>query len=262
MDWSRCQHGLIHRSTPVRIRPPQLTKNVSKGQRALQTKIPMTRRSAPCVVGVREQLANRGFALVDTPSFVDDGRLLRLKAARMVLPFYAKGWRQFPQLARYAYWLERLLGEALPEEAVSLTSLEFRHEPAGSEDEEVDRLHADGSYIRSVLTLYGPATIYREKGVERPVPDGQTLLLTAMERARAFRVPCTLHRRPGPGPERAVIVCSFEPHSQQPLLERVHQKVVQTHRPCANKRFSTNTGRTRAASSCRPAGLDGREGNW
>ena len=58
--------------------------------------------------------------------------------------------------------------------------------------------------------LYGPTTVYRDGRAERSVPDGQTLLMTAQDRTKAVRVPCTLHRRPGAGPERAVIVCSFE----------------------------------------------------
>src|SRR4051812_46635671 len=106
-------------------------------------------------------MAGRGFALVDTPPFFGADLLLRLKRTRAVLPAHGNRWVRFPQLARYACWLEDLLAEALPEEAVSLASLEFRHEPAGSEDREVDRLHADGSYVRSVYTLCGPATVFR-----------------------------------------------------------------------------------------------------
>lgn len=175
-------------------------------------------------------MTGAGFALVDTPTCVGDDLLLRMKRTRTVLAAHDKRWWRFPPLARYSCWLEALLGEALPEEAVSLTSLEFRREPAGSEDLEVDRLHADGSYLRSVWTLYGPATIYRDKGVERPVPDRQTLLMTAMDRARSVRLPCTLHRRPGAGPERAVIVCSFEPRPEQPPLASLYQEVAQAHR--------------------------------
>lgn len=169
-----------------------------------------------------------GFALVETPPFFADGRLLRLRKRRTVLPSDDRRWRRFPQLARYACWLEALLEEALPEEAVSLASLEFRHEPADVVDHQVDRLHADGSYLRSVCTLYGPATIYRDGDIERSVPDGQTLLMTALGRARAVRLPCTLHRRPGAGPERAVIVCSFEPRSDQPPAN-LYREVAQTH---------------------------------
>jgi hypothetical protein len=175
-------------------------------------------------------MTGRGFALVDTPPCFGGDLLLRMKRTRTVLPAHDKRWWRFPPLARYACWLEALLGAVLPDEAVSLTSLEYRHEPAGSEDLEVDCLHADGSYLRSVWTLYGPATIYRDKGVERPVPDGQTLLMTAMDRARAVRLPCTLHQRPGAGPERAVIVCSFEPRPEQSPLASLHQEVAQEHR--------------------------------
>ena len=37
----------------------------------------------------------------------------------------------------------------------------------GAEDAEVDRLHADGSYLRSVDTLSGATTIYRDGRMER-----------------------------------------------------------------------------------------------
>jgi len=195
----------------------------------LRTELRVPRLAQPGAGGVRRDMSGRGFALVDTPPFFDDDLLLRLNRSRTVLRFHTKRWWQFPQLARYGCWLEGLLGEALPEEGVSLASLEFRHEPAGSEDQEVDRLHADGSYLRSVCTLYGPATVSRDAGIERPIPDGQTLLMTAMDRARAVRVPCTLHRRPGAGPERAVVVCSFEPRLQQPLLANVYREVAQVH---------------------------------
>jgi len=176
-------------------------------------------RSGPQIPGppgrlvgrVRLEMLGRGFAPVPTPSFFDDGSLRRMKRDRLVLPSDSGRWSRWPQLARYRSWLECLLGEALPEESPCLADLELRHEPAGLEDEEVDRLHADGSYLRSVLTLHGPATIYRDGRSERPVPSGHTLLMTAMDRARALRLHCTLHRRPGAGPERAVIVCSFEP---------------------------------------------------
>jgi hypothetical protein len=177
-----------------------------------------------------------GFALVDTPPFFRDGRLPHLPGRRTALWWTDERWRRFPQLARYACWLEALLGEALPEEAVSLDSLEFRHEPAGSEDRTVDRLHADGFYLRSVCTLYGPPTIYRDGKVERPVPDGQTLLMTALGRAKAIRRPCTLHRRPGAGPERAVIVCSFESRPEQPPLVNFYREAAQAR--CASSRHT------------------------
>lgn len=184
---------------------------------ALRTKLRLSRSTGPRIDKLRRDMSGPGFGLVDTPPFFDDGLLVRLRRQRTVLLAPDKRWVRFPQLARYACWLELLLSEALPEEGVSLTALEYRHELAFSVDHEVDRLHADGSYIRSVYTLFGAATIYRDGGVERSVPHGQTLLMTAMARARAIRLPCTLHRRPGAGPERAVIVCSFEPSEEQPL---------------------------------------------
>jgi hypothetical protein len=153
----------------------------------------------------------RGFGLVTTPPVFGGGALPALKNGRMVLRVDSKAWWKLPQLALYGRWLEDLLSEAVPEEALGLVELELRQEPAGAEDKEVDRLHADGSYIRSVYTLYGPTTIYRDGKIDHAVPSGQTLLMTAMARARAMRARCTLHRRPGAGPERAVIVCSFEP---------------------------------------------------
>jgi hypothetical protein len=173
-------------------------------------------------------MSGRGFTLVDTPRFFDDDLFLRLRRRRTVLPFHSPRWRKFPQLARYGCWLESLLDRALPEESLSLTALEFRHEDAGSVDADVDRLHADGSYVRTVCTLYGPATVYRDGNDQRAVPGGQTLVMTAFDRARARGVPCTLHRRPGPGPERAVIVCSFEPRREQPRLENVYRQVGET----------------------------------
>jgi hypothetical protein len=168
-----------------------------------------------------------GFALVDTPSFFDDELIHCLSSPRMEFYSDDKRWWRFPDLARYACWLETLLESALLEEAVSVAYLDFRHEPAGFEDQEVDHLHADGSYIRSVYTLFGPTTIYRDQGVERSVPEGQTLLMTARDRTKAIRRPCTLHRRPGAGPERALIVCSFEPPTVRPTLPRNYRIVVQ-----------------------------------
>jgi hypothetical protein len=195
--------------------------------------------SSKGVEGVRRGMTGRGYALVDTPMLFDDGLLLRLRRARTTFHADDKRWSRYPRLARYACWLETLLTEALPEEAVSLTELEFRHEPAGSVDQQVDRLHADGSYLRSVVTLYGPTTIYRDEGVERRVPDGHTLLLTAIGRARAVGRPCTLHRRPGAGPQRALIVCSFEPSSEQPPRASVYREVAQAdnwrRKPCGGR---------------------------
>ncbi len=162
--------------------------------------------------GLRQEMLGRGFALVDTPPPLDAGLPRGRRKSRLTLPRGCPRWRKYPGLARYAGWLEDLLGQALPDEGVGLRALEYRHERAGLVSEEVDGLHADGGYIRSVYTLFGPATLYREQGTERPVPAGQTLLMTAQDRTRAMRVRCTLHRRPGAGPERAVIVCSFAPH--------------------------------------------------
>ena len=179
---------------------------------------------------------------MDTPSFLDDGLFRWLKRSKTVLPFHSKRWWKYPQLARYGCWLERLLGEALPEESVSLTVLEFRHEPAGSTDQEVDRLHADGSYIRSVFTRYGPTTVYRDGDAELSVPHGQTLLMTALGRARAIHVPCTLHRRPGAGPERAVIVCSFEPREDELRRANVVRLVAQAN---SQRRSDSKGGRPR-----------------
>ena len=117
----------------------------------------------------------------------------------------------------------------LPDEPLILEALEYRHEPAGYADKTVDALHADGSYLRAIYTLYGPTTVYRDGKVERSVPEGQTLVMTAMARARALGVPCTLHRRPGAGPERAVIVSSFEPRRDQPPRAKFYHRVVHEH---------------------------------
>ena len=172
---------------------------------------------------VRLEMLERGFVLLETPRFVDNTLAARCTGAMGV---HCKQWRTFPQLARYGFWLETLLRRALPEESLSLSSLEFRNEPDGFEDHEVDRLHADGSYIRSVCTLRGLATIYRDQKVEQSAPVGHTLLMTAMDRARAVRVPCTLHRRPGAGPQRAVIVCSFEPCDENSGLPNIFHQVA------------------------------------
>jgi hypothetical protein len=170
-------------------------------------------------------MQERGFTLVETPPFLSANLYRGLKRPKMTLAPDCKQWLRFPQLARYGYWLELLLGMALPEEDLALVALEFRREPAGTVDPEVDGLHVDGSYLSSVVTLYGAATVYREGKAELPLPGGQTLLMTAMGRARALGVPCTLHRRPGAGPERALIVCSFEPRQAQPELMAVYRRV-------------------------------------
>ena len=175
---------------------------------------------------IRREMLARGFALVETLRFFDEGLCRRLTKNTLTLPFHSNRWWKIPELAHYACWLERLLVQALPEESASLATLEFRHERAGSVDEEVDKLHADGSYLRSVYALYGPTTIYRDGDAERAVPCGQTLLMTALDRARPVGVPCTLHRRPGAGLERAVIVCSFAPRQDRPHLANVYRQVA------------------------------------
>jgi hypothetical protein len=183
----------------------------SDGERTLRFAGWMSTPTGKITGAVRLGMLERGFALVDTPRFFDDGPCLRLKKSMTLRP--ARGNRSWkhPELYSYGRWLECLLDGALPEESLSLVALEFRYERAGALDHEVDRLHADGSYIRSVCTLHGLGTVYRDRGAEWPVPCGQTLLMTAMLRAKELGLPCTLHRRPGAGPERAVIVCSFEP---------------------------------------------------
>ena len=192
--------------------------------------------TGPWIDSARLELLGRGFTLVETPPFFDEGLFRRLKRNKTVLPFHSKRWWKYPQLARYGNWLEELLRAALPEESVSLAGLEFRHECAGCTDQEVDRLHADGSYIRTVFTPYGPTTVYRDDASECPVPHGRTLIMTAMDRARALRVPCTLHRRPGAGPERAVIVCSFAPRQKELMQANAARLVAETHRPRSSYR--------------------------
>jgi hypothetical protein len=191
----------------------------------------MPRLTDACVSGARREMLGRGFVLVGTPRFFDENLFRRLRQGRLMLPFDSKRWWKYPELARYACWLEGLLTQALPEEAVRLAALEFRHEPAGSVDLEVDRLHADGSYIRSVCTPYGPGTVYRDGDAQLAVPCGRTLLMTAFDRARALGVPCTLHRRPGAGPERAVIVCSFEPHPESAPRVNAYRQVAESGQP-------------------------------
>jgi hypothetical protein len=189
--------------------------------------LPLPGLTGTDVAEVRREMLLRGFALLGTPPLFDPALIRTVKKSRITLPAHSKRWWRFPHLARYACWLEEVLADALPEEDVSLTELELRHERAGLVDAQVDGLHADGSYIRSVWTLYGPTTIYRDGGTERSVPDGQTLLMTAQERTRARRVRCTLHRRPGAGAERAVIVCSFEPNCEPSRMPNVHRQVAQ-----------------------------------
>jgi hypothetical protein len=193
----------------------------------------LPRFSGRLVADVRLEMLERGFSLVSTPWFFDDELFSRLKTSKTLRPCHPQQWWRYPQLARYACWLERLLGQALPEESLSLAALEFRREPAGYADQEVDELHTDGSYVRTVYTLYGLSTVYRDGKRELPVPRGQTLLMTAIDRARSIRVPCTLHRRPGAGPERAVIVCSFDSRRQEPQAASITTaaSACAAHRP-------------------------------
>jgi hypothetical protein len=189
------------------------------------------RLAAKLVAAVRLEMSERGFALVRTPPFFDDILFLRLGRARTVLQPDSDRWWKLPGLARYVCWLESFLARALPDEFLLLAALEFRHEQAGSVDAVTDRLHADGSYLRSVYTPFGPSTVYRDADAQRPVPPGRTLLMTAVGRSAALGVPCTLHRRPGAGPERAVLVCSFEPRCEDPGSPDVYCQVVATDRP-------------------------------
>ena len=193
-----------------------VTIRSNQGRVALRAAVQMPRPDSKIVGRVRLGMTGRGFDSVATPEVFDEVLLREVKTGRMVLYGDCGRWWKFPRLAGYGCWLEHLLDAALPEEQLRLSELEVRHEPAGSLDEKIDRLHADGSYLRSVCTLFGPTTIYRDADKELSVPCGHTLLMTAMDRARARRVRCTLHRRPGLGPERAVIVCSFEPRAEQP----------------------------------------------
>ena len=151
----------------------------------------------------------RGFSLVDTPPFFGDGLPSVLVSTGWCYRSKTSVGGRSPELARYTFWLETILVEALPEESLCMTSVEFRHEPAGLEDREVDRLHADGSYLHSVWTLYGPATIYRDGRIEKPVPNGQTLLMTAIESCRkpfARALPCTgVRSKTGAGGDRLLV---------------------------------------------------------
>jgi hypothetical protein len=196
----------------------------------LRTPFHLPQPNSKCIGSVRLDMLVRGFSLVSTPSFFDDDLFPRLTRRKTVLSYHAKRWWKYPQLARYACWLERLLNGALPEEHLALAYLEFRNEPAGYTEFIVDRLHVDGSYIRSVCTLDGPTTIYQDGSEERSVPQGQTLLMTAIERSRVLDIPGTLHCRPGAGPERTVIVCSFEPRPEQPQLASLSRHAAQPQR--------------------------------
>jgi hypothetical protein len=161
------------------------------------------------VRAVRQDMLDRGFALVKTPRCIGGFGPSRLNRS-IALRSLARD-DKFPALTRYGLWAESLIRNLLPEEHVCLTALELRHEAANHTDKQVDRLHADGSYIRSLYTLSGPSTVYRDRKTEQSVPAGNTIFMTAIGRARTMGVPCTLHRRPGRGMERTIIVCSFEP---------------------------------------------------
>ena len=182
----------------------------------MRAKVWIPRPSGEIVAWVRQEMLERGFTRVDTPSLPFDRLFLGWKETETAFPLTDKRWEKIPQFARCGCWLEELLHVALPEEALVLVAMEYRQEPAGYADKVVDRLHADGSYVRSVCTLYGPPTVYRDGKAEVTMPPKQTLLMTAMERARTLRVPCTLHRRPGAAPKRGVIVCSLEPRHERP----------------------------------------------
>jgi hypothetical protein len=186
----------------------------------------MPRRAGTLVGAVRADLLGRGFTLVSAPRAFDGGLLVRLGRVRTSLRFDSDRWWKYPELARYACWLESLLAEALPEESAALAALEFRHEPAGFVDRLTERLHADGGYLRAVFAPRGPTTVYWEEDAERPVPAGQTLVMTASDRTRALGVPCTLHRRPAAEVERALVVCSFGPRPEGPRPPNVCRRVA------------------------------------
>jgi hypothetical protein len=208
---------------------PSKHRFMRKDKATLRAELRRTRLTAEVVGAVRLEMLGPGFALVDTPPFFNDDLFLRLKGTT-VLSCHSKRWEKLPQLARYACWLEDLLRQALPEEFVSLASLEFRHEAAQSVDRVTDRLHADGSYLRAVYTLTGLPTLYHDETAERPVPQGQTLLMTAHDRTRRLRILPTLHRRPGAGPERAVLVCSLEPRHEDAQRVDPYRQAAQMDR--------------------------------
>src|SRR5260370_29683004 len=133
-------------------RPPRCYPQAERLRGALQTERGLPQLTARDVAAVRLELSGRGFALLDTQPFFDDGPFAGLKKASVTLRCHDKRWVNFPHLARYACWLEDVLAEALPEEVVHLVALELRHEPAGTENAEVDGLHADRAYLRSVCT--------------------------------------------------------------------------------------------------------------
>ncbi len=198
------------------------------------------------VADVRRGMSDPGFVVVDTARFFAGHPFRAPGSGRSTLHFHDRQWWRFPGLARYACWLEALLAAALPDESAPLAALEYRHERAGFADEEVDRLHADGSYVRAVCPLFGPVTSYRDGEELRPVPLRHSLFMTATDRARLLGVPCTLHRRPGAGPERAVIVCSFAPRPEQ------SQPANNCHRAAfGDARGDENTAAAAAKRRCR-----------
>ncbi len=157
-------------------------------------------------------MMGRGFALVPTPLCPGDHLLKELKGARTAPRPGSKRWSRFPHLHRYRCWLERLLVQALPEETLRLVDLDVRHEPAGSANPLVDKLHADGLYVRSVWTLYGPTTIYRDGRAEplrpaRPnfVDDGHG---PRKGTRSALHAPPPSRRGTGTSRDR-VLVCEF-----------------------------------------------------
>jgi hypothetical protein len=166
---------------------------------------------------LRARMRREGFALVTTPPIRLSPTLIRGRKNRVLTSLDSRcSWR-FPELVNYGEWLQRLIQQTLPEERLQLGTLEFRFERGGLVDKEVDRIHADGGYIRSLHLLWGLSTFYRNGKIEQIVPKGQTLLMTAMDRARKLHVPCTLHRRPEANSERALIVCSFISLALNPL---------------------------------------------
>jgi hypothetical protein len=158
---------------------------------------------------LRAQMHGPGYASVSGPSVQISDVLSRGKKNRVLTPFGSRQTLRFPELAQYGLWLESLVQEALWEEGLQLHSLEYRFEREGLADETVDKIHVDGGYIRSVYSLLGQPTVFMAAKEEQVVSPGQTFVMTAFERARQVRVPCTLHRRPGGNSERALIVCTF-----------------------------------------------------
>jgi hypothetical protein len=192
------------------------------------------------VTQVRSEMMTRGFTLLRVPMSPDNLHPGRINKS-ILLSFHTKRWWKFPQWARYACWLERLLLDALPQESARLVSLELRQETAGCVDQEVDGWHADGSYIRSVFSPHGRSTLYLDDGIAHPVPAGMILLMTAAGRTRVRRVHCTLHRRPGLDPERAVTVGSFEPRSLEFDETATYHQATQSPRITKRRNVSSKS---------------------